>query len=90
VRDSFLPRFKLEAGAALRNRAWHAIYPHTVQALICPRDHTPLENLTCQRGHVYPSFDGIPVLLRDDVPATIWTLTRSLQQARGEIPIHED
>jgi SAM-dependent methyltransferase len=57
--------------------------------LICPKDRLPLTELKCSNGHEYPSFEGIPVLLRDDVPETIWTYTRSLKQAKGEIPIYE-
>lgn len=58
--------------------------------LICPRDHLPLINLQCPHGHQYFSFEGIPILLLDDVPETIWTYTRSLQQAKGRLPIHAD
>jgi SAM-dependent methyltransferase len=58
--------------------------------LTCPRDRLPLTDLKCPNGHQYPSFEGIPVLLRDDVPETITSYTHSLQQARGEKPIYDD
>lgn len=58
-------------------------------SLTCPKDRLPLTDLKCPNGHEYLSFRGIPVLLRDDVPETIWTYTRSLKQAQGEIPIYE-
>lgn len=39
--------------------------------LTCPYDRSPLRNegnaLTCPRGHAFPVFDGVPVLLRRDV-----------------------
>lgn len=56
--------------------------------LTCPRDQLPLDGLRCPQGHQYLSYDGIPVLLRDDVPETLWTYTLSLKQAKGEIPIY--
>jgi SAM-dependent methyltransferase len=52
--------------------------------LTCPRDQLPLEGLTCPAGHSYPIYDGIPILLRDDVPETLWTISNSIRQARGE------
>lgn len=52
--------------------------------LICPKDHLPLNEFKCAGGHEYGTFEGIPVLLRDDVPATLWTLTKSLRIVRGE------
>lgn len=52
--------------------------------LTCPRDQFPLEDLTCPAGHSYPVYDGIPILLRDDVPETLWTMSNSIRQAKGE------
>src|SRR4051794_5521119 len=57
--------------------------------LICPKDRLPLENLRCANGHEYLSYEGIPILLRDDVPETIWTYKLSLQQARLEAPLYD-
>jgi SAM-dependent methyltransferase len=48
-----------------------------------------LSDLKCPQGHEYPSFDGIPVLLRDDVPETLWSYTRSIQVARGQVQIYD-
>lgn len=56
--------------------------------LTCPRDQLPLKDLKCSNGHQYPAFDGIPVLLLDDVPETIASYTHSIQQARGEMPVY--
>lgn len=52
--------------------------------LTCPRDQLPLDGLRCRGGHSYPVYDGIPILLRDDVPETLWTISNSIRQARGE------
>jgi len=57
--------------------------------LTCPRDRLPLTDLKCSAGHQYLAFEGIPVLLRDDVPETIASYTDSLRQARGELPIYD-
>lgn len=57
--------------------------------LACPRDRLPLTGLTCPDGHEYLSFDGIPILLRDDVPETLWTYTRSINIAKGVETIYE-
>lgn len=55
--------------------------------LICPRDRAPLTELRCPHGHQYWSFEGIPVLLRDDIPETIWFIQNSIKQAKGELPV---
>ena len=47
--------------------------------LICPKDATDLHDLTCDFGHVFPVYHGIPVLLRDDVPATCNSYARSFR-----------
>jgi SAM-dependent methyltransferase len=40
--------------------------------LVCPRDRRPLSKVSgelhCDAGHRYPVVDGIPILLRDDIP----------------------
>ena len=54
--------------------------------LVCPRDKQNLEyaddRLTCPDGHIYPVFDGIPVMLVDDVETTHDYITRSLEKVR--------
>jgi SAM-dependent methyltransferase len=53
--------------------------------LVCPVDREIMfetaQTLSCARGHRYPIVLGIPVLLRDDVPETLWVLRRSLAAA---------
>jgi SAM-dependent methyltransferase len=53
--------------------------------LACPVDHSGLtvdgSTLWCADGHRYPVVDGVPVLLRDDVPETLWVHRRSLAAA---------
>ncbi|HWI19737.1 MAG TPA: methyltransferase domain-containing protein [Vicinamibacterales bacterium] len=55
--------------------------------LACPVDHTSLTadsaELVCANGHRYPVVDGVPVMLRPDVPSTIVLADASLQRARG-------
>lgn len=53
--------------------------------LVCPRDHTALARrsrsrdvLACENGHVYPIYDGIPVLLIDDSDQTHGEALRAL------------
>lgn len=57
--------------------------------LTCPVDRLPLKDLRCPTGHEYPCYDGIPILLREDVPPTIWTLPHSLKQARGQAEFYQ-
>jgi len=59
--------------------------------LACPRDQQPLipsaSSLSCPYGHRYPVIEGIPVLLRDDVPQTHWAALLALDFARqGAVP----
>jgi len=54
--------------------------------LCCPVDGTPVAAdsptwLKCEQGHAFPVVDGIPVMLRADVPPTMWLLRRSLERA---------
>ncbi len=50
--------------------------------LACPRDKKPLrdsgDRLSCDDGHSYPVFDGIPVMLVDDVETTHDYITKTL------------
>ncbi len=59
--------------------------------LACPRDHTPLtvqdNTLVCASGHGYPIYDGIPVLLRDDVAVNHPALAESLEQVKSANPV---
>ena len=51
--------------------------------LTCPKDAEPLTSragkLCCARGHEYRVVEGVPVLLRDDVPQTIGLAAWSLE-----------
>lgn len=53
-----------------------------LENLACPRDFLSLElgngMLTCPSGHQYPVIDGVPVMLRDDVPQTMQVAEASL------------
>lgn len=53
--------------------------------LACPVDRGALtadgSTLWCAEGHRYPVVEGVPVLLRDDVPETLWVHQRSLAAA---------
>lgn len=64
-----------------------AIDPWFVANLACPIDHTALSftqgELCCGQGHHYPVVDGVPVMLRPDVRATISLAEASSQRARG-------
>ncbi|HEY8560617.1 MAG TPA: methyltransferase domain-containing protein [Pyrinomonadaceae bacterium] len=55
--------------------------------LVCPRDKEPLKfsenRLTCPRGHVYPVFEDIPVMLVDDAEITHDYINRTLEKIAG-------
>ena len=64
---------------------------HALGLLACPRDQQPLipsgSSLSCPQGHRYLTIEGIPVLLRDDVPQTHWAALLALDVARsGALP----
>jgi ubiquinone/menaquinone biosynthesis C-methylase UbiE/uncharacterized protein YbaR (Trm112 family) len=52
--------------------------------LVCPRDKQALnlsgESLTCASGHSYRVFDGIPVMLVDDVDVTHDYISKTLEK----------
>jgi 2-polyprenyl-3-methyl-5-hydroxy-6-metoxy-1,4-benzoquinol methylase len=56
--------------------------------LACPRDKQALSRsgdmLTCASGHGYPVFEGIPVMLVDDVDTTHDYITRTLEKVAGK------
>jgi len=61
-----------------------------LSVLACPRDHQPLHYsddrwLTCDGGHKYPVIEGVPVLLVDDVIATLGVEPMSMGRAWGTI-----
>ncbi len=60
-----------------------------LENLVCPRDHARLEHaaghLTCAQGHRYPVVDGIPVMLLEEAPATLWVATASLARAIAHV-----
>jgi SAM-dependent methyltransferase len=62
--------------------------------LICPKDGNPLDKqLQCRDGHRYPLVDGVPILLRDDLPPTISVATASLAASRdpaSDAPLYLD
>jgi SAM-dependent methyltransferase/uncharacterized protein YbaR (Trm112 family) len=61
--------------------------PWFAENLVCPIDRTRLESdaraLRCRQDHAYPVVDGIPVMLRGDVPQTIGLADASLKRAAG-------
>jgi 2-polyprenyl-3-methyl-5-hydroxy-6-metoxy-1,4-benzoquinol methylase/uncharacterized protein YbaR (Trm112 family) len=58
-----------------------------LQNLVCPRDKLSLsaqqDGLYCSRGHRYPVFDGVPIMLLEEVEPTHGECTRSIEQARS-------
>lgn len=66
-----------------RSRATAWLFDH----LACPRDGESVDregsDVICRHGHRYPVVDNVPVMIRDDVPQTLWVADRSLRQARG-------
>ncbi len=55
-----------------------------LKRLACPRDKQALEltgdRLICPDGHAYPVFDGIPVMLVDDVDTTHDYISKTLEK----------
>lgn len=55
--------------------------------LACPVDHSALAGgtgeLICAQGHRFPVVDGVPVMLRSDVPSTIVLADATLRRTRG-------
>lgn len=64
------------------------IDPWFLDNLVCPIDKGALlvssDALVCGSGHRYPVIDGVPVMLRTDVPQTIGLAAASLKRAAGE------
>lgn len=59
--------------------------------LACPRDAHPLSEagpeLRCANGHSYAVIDGVPFLVRDDVPHPHWVGQLAVDYARaGSVP----
>lgn len=54
--------------------------------LVCPRDKMKMsligDDLVCPEKHTYPIFDGIPVMLVDDVETTHDYITRTLEKVK--------
>ena len=61
--------------------------------LVCPRDKKQLklnENiLSCPENHIYPVFDGIPVMLVDDVEVTHDYINQTLKKITQTTDIKE-
>lgn len=64
------------------------IDPWFTANLACPVDHEPVSEagdaLACANGHRYPVVDGVPVMLRTDVPSTIVLAEASMRRAEGK------
>ena len=64
-----------------------SIDPWFIANLACPVDRGPLAavngKLVCAHGHLYPVVDGVPVMLRQDVPTTITLADASWRRASG-------
>ncbi len=64
-----------------------SIDPWFTANLACPLDRGPLaavnDTLVCATGHRYPVVDGVPVMLRPDVPTTISLADASWRRATG-------
>ena len=66
--------------------------------LVCPRDKQELElsenKLICPQNHIYPVFEGIPVMLVDDVEVTHdyinWTLEKIAKAEKIEAEKHSE
>src|SRR2546427_192307 len=58
-----------------------------LELLACPLDHAPLERegdeVVCDKGHRFPSPDGVLVLLSEDLEATHPVFAKSLADARA-------
>ena len=65
-----------------------------LEHLACPQTGEALElrgdSLCSRSGARYPLVHGVPVLLRDDVPQTIWMAKASLEAARNAAAGRED
>ncbi len=58
-----------------------------IEILVCPYDRLNLSmnqgKLVCENKHSFNIIDGIPVLLRNDVPETLWVAKASLTAAEN-------
>lgn len=66
-----------------------ALDPWYLENLVCPIDRDKFSCagrfLRCLRGHAFPVVDGMPVLLRDDVPQTpLGAIRAALARAQGK------
>jgi SAM-dependent methyltransferase/uncharacterized protein YbaR (Trm112 family) len=63
--------------------------PWLAQHLACPIDRLPVRvdgcSVVCANGHDYPVEDGVPVMLREDVPQTIDFVNASIARARHRV-----
>jgi SAM-dependent methyltransferase/uncharacterized protein YbaR (Trm112 family) len=59
-----------------------------IPGLVCPRDHTSLRmaegNLICELNHEYPVIAGVPIMLVEEIPATLHVLSGSLAAAHDK------
>lgn len=60
------------------------------ELLRCPRDGSRLKaagpRLTCAHGHTYEIVDGVPVMLCEECPQTLWVAKASLAAAKAPAP----
>src|SRR3954470_13445367 len=53
--------------------------------LVCPRDHSALtfegNKIACEQGHTYPTVEGVPVLLLEEVSQTHGEAAKALEVA---------
>lgn len=63
------------------------ISPYLLELLSCPRDGQLLSesgsHLNCKAGHKYPIVSGVPVMLLNDVPQTVWMAEASIRDAKS-------
>lgn len=68
----------------LSSLSHHFMNEWLIEHLVCPRDKSHLtltdDKLFCLEGHTYPVFDGIPIMLVDDVESTHDYIKRTLEK----------
>jgi ubiquinone/menaquinone biosynthesis C-methylase UbiE/uncharacterized protein YbaR (Trm112 family) len=61
--------------------------PPGISGLVCPRDRASLSHsdgaLVCSQGHRYPVVAGVPIMLMDEIPATLHVMRGSLSVGSG-------
>ena len=61
--------------------------PWLLKHLVCPAHRRPLrydgQDLHCDNGDSFPVVHGVPVMVRRDVPQTLWVANESLETVDG-------